>query len=168
MNDITYKIATMDDCYEIAKLKGEVWNTTYRGIYSDEVLDNYDIERNKRTFERIVSNPKISLYIAVNINKIVGFISFGEPYRPFRQYKQDIGLFYILKEYQRIGIGKKLFLIAKDNIRNNGYNEFFVSVNKYNTNAINFYTAMGGEIIHTDDDNEDKKEAQIKIHYTIL
>jgi len=157
----------MEDCYEIAKLKGEVWNTTYRGIYSNEALDNYDVERNKRTFEGIVSSPKISLYIAVNIEKIVGFISFGEPYRPFLHYKQDVGLFYILKEYQKIGIGKKLFSLAKENIRNNGYNEFFVSVNKYNKNAIDFYIAMGGDIIHIDEDMEDKREAQMKIHYTV-
>ena len=52
MNDITYRIAITKDCYAIAKLKGEVRNTTYRGIYSDEALDNYDIERNKQTFEK--------------------------------------------------------------------------------------------------------------------
>ncbi|MCL2773238.1 MAG: GNAT family N-acetyltransferase [Oscillospiraceae bacterium] len=167
MNDITYRIAAKEDCYEIAKLKGEVWNTTYRGIYSDKAIDNYDVEKNRQTFEKIIENPKISLYVAEDAGKIVGFISCGEPYRPFLQYKQDIGLFYILKEYQRIGIGKKLFSIAKADIINNGYNEFFVSVNKYNKNAIDFYIAMGGSIIHIDEDKEDKKDAQIKIHYTV-
>ena len=167
LNNITYRTATIEDCYEIAKLKGEVWNTTYRGIYSDDALDNYDVERNKQTFEKIVGSPKIFLYVATITEKIVGFISFGEPYRPFRQYKQDIGLFYILKEYQRMGIGKKLFSIAKDTIKNNGYDEFFVSVNKYNKNAIDFYIAMGGNIVYIDEDMEDKREAQIKIHYAV-
>ena len=167
MKNITYRIAEEKDCYEIAKLKGEVWNTTYRGIYSDEVLDNYDVERNKQTFEGIVSSPKIALYVAADGDKIVGFISCGEPYRPFLHYKQDIGLLYILKEYQKMGIGKKLFSIAKDIIKNNGYDEFFVSVNKYNKNAIDFYIAMGGSIIHTDEDKEDKREEQVKVHYTV-
>ena len=167
MKVITYRIAEEKDCYEIAKLKGEVWNTTYRGIYSDDSLDNYDIERNQQTFEKIVKNPKTSLYIAENAERIVGFISFGEPYRPFNHYEQDIGLLYILKEYQKMGIGKKLFSIAKDDIRNNGYNEFFVSVNTSNKNAIDFYTAMGGNIIHIDESKEDKEEEQMKIHYTL-
>jgi ribosomal protein S18 acetylase RimI-like enzyme len=165
--DISYRLATLDDCYEIAKLKGEVWNTTYRGIYSDNVLDNYDVERNIKTFESIINNPKTTLYVATDVENIIGFISCGEPYRPFLHYKQDIGLLYLLKNYQRMGIGKKLFSIAKENIFSNGYAEFFVSVNKYNKNAIEFYLAMGGNIIYTDEDMEDKKEAQIKLHYTV-
>jgi len=167
LNDITYREAAMEDCYEISKLKGEVWNTTYKEIYSDETLDNYDVERNKQTFERIIGNPKISLIVAMDVEKIIGFISCGKPYRPFRHYEQDIGLLYILKEYQGRGIGKKLFTTAKNHIKNNGYNEFFVSVNKYNQPAIGFYVAMGGSIIHTDEDMDDKKKAQIKIHYAI-
>ena len=131
MIEIKYRVAIIDDCYEIAKLKGEVWNTTYRGIYSDDTLDNYDVERNKRTFENIINNPKTSLYVATEAENIIGFISCGEPYRPYLHYKQDIGLLYILKEYQKLGVGKKLFSIAKDIMRENGYNEFFVSVNKH-------------------------------------
>jgi len=104
MVEISYRLATINDCYEIAKLKGEVWNTTYRGIYSDYALDNYDVERNKRTFESIINNPKTSLTVAVEADKIIGFISCGEPYRPYLHYKQDIGLLYILKNYQRLGM----------------------------------------------------------------
>ena len=163
---IIYRAAVMEDCREIAKLKGIVWNTTYRGIYPDKTIDNYDIDRNEQTFEKIVMNPKISLYVA-NAEKIVGFVSFGEPYRPFLHYKHEIGLLYILKEYQGIGIGKKLFSMAKQSIRDSGYNEFFVSVNKYNKNAIDFYIAMGGSVIHVDEDMEDKRDAQMKIRYVI-
>lgn len=41
MSDILYRIATEEDCYAIAKLKGIIWNTTYQGIYSDEALAGY-------------------------------------------------------------------------------------------------------------------------------
>jgi len=167
MNHISYRSAIIDDCHEIAKLKGKVWNTTYRGIYSDNTLDNYNIEKNEQTFKSIINNPKMSLIVAVNQENIIGFISCGEPYRPYLHYKQDIGLFYILKEYQGLGIGKKLFSIAKNQIISDGYSEFFVSVNKYNKNAINFYIAMGGAIIHIDEDIEDKREVQMKLHFNV-
>ena len=39
MKNISYRKATLDDCYSIAELKGIVWNTTYKGIYSDETLN---------------------------------------------------------------------------------------------------------------------------------
>jgi len=155
----------MGDCYEIAKLKGEVWHTTYRGIYSHDTLANYDVERNERTFAGIVNNSKMSLNVATDAGKIIGFISCGEPYRPYLHYEQDIGLLYILQEYQGLGVGKTLFSIAKNQIITNGYNEFFVSVNKYNQKAIDFYISMGGVVIHVDEDMEDKRAAQMKLFY---
>jgi len=38
---------------------------------------------------------------------------------------------------------------------------------KYNANAIGFYIAAGGSIIHVDEDKEDKSEAQMKLHYIV-
>lgn len=160
MNHITYRKAQADDCYAIAELKGIVWNTTYKGIYSDEKLANYNIAKNQLIFEKIIANPDIELYVAVDDDRIVGFMTCGKPYKPFEQFQQEIGLIYILKKYQRQGIGKAFFDIARKQIRKNGYREFFLSVNKQNLNALNFYISMGGNIIHTD-------ETQIKIGYTL-
>lgn len=145
--NICYREARFDDCYEIAVLKGKVWNTTYQGIYPDEKLLGYDVEKNKRIFENIVENPEITLYVAVDGSKIVGFMTCGKPYRLFRKYGQEIGLLYILQEYQRQGIGRTFFCIAKKLIAERGYNEFFLSVNKRNYDAQRFYLAMGGEVL---------------------
>ena len=71
----------------------------------------------------------------------------GTPYKPFRHYEQEVGLLYILKEYQKQGIGKGFFEIARKQIRENGYHEFMVAVNSRNDNAIQFYLAMGGKIV---------------------
>lgn len=167
MNNVIYREATINDCYQIAKLKGEVWNTTYRSIYPDSMLDNYDIEKNKITFEKIISNPQNTLFVAIFDDKIIGFMNCGEPYRPYLHFKQEMGLLYILQEYQRKGIGTRLFSIAKEVIKNKGYNEFFISVNKYNIGALNFYVAMGGIIISIDEENKNKYQTQIKISFTI-
>lgn len=167
MGSIEYREASLEDCYEIALLKGMVWNTTYRGIYTDKMLDSYDVCRNESTFKDMVSNPNISIYIATDSGKIIGFMSCGEPYRPFLEYKQEIGLLYILKDYQKRGIGKRLLDIGKSRIKANGFTDFFISVNKYNQNALNFYIEMGGSVIHIDEDSEDKRNAQIKLHYTV-
>ena len=94
-------------------------------------------------------------------------MSCGMPYRPYKDYKQEIGLLYLLKEYQKKGIGKELFNIAYNEIKENGYNEFFISCNKYNTNAQEFYKKMGGIIDKIDDDNLDKSIPQVKFIYKI-
>ncbi len=147
MGDIVYRKATIEDCYSIAELKGIVWNTTYKGIYPDEKLMNYDVNKNEQIMRNIVDNPKIEIYVATTDDKIVGFMTCGKPYKPFMHYEQEVGLLYILREYQKQGIGKCFFEIAQKQVKEAGYNEFVVAVNSQNTNAIQFYLAMGGKIV---------------------
>lgn len=165
--DYKIRLATIEDCKEIAKVKRSAWETTYRGIYSDEKLDNYNFKEQESKFKEIVNNENINLYVVEIENKIVGYVSYGKPMRDFREYEQEIGLLYILKECQGKGIGKKLFSLAYENIKNKGYKEFFISCNKYNLNAQKFYEAMGGKIVWQDEDNEDKSIPQIKYHYDV-
>ncbi len=160
MGNIEYRKANIDDCYAIAELKGVVWNTTYKGIYSDESLANYDIERNARTFLQIVNNPEIEIYVAIDNERIVGFMTCGKTYKKFKHYEQEIGLLYILKEYQRQGIGRRFFDIARKQVKESGYSEFIVSVNSKNENAISFYVSMSGKVIDAD-------EKQMKILYKL-
>ena len=157
---ITYRKAEINDCLSIATLKGIVWNTTYRGIYSDEALDNYDVFKNQQIFEKIVNNSEIEVYVATSMGQIVGFMTCGKPYKPFEDFQQEIGMLYILKEYQRQGVGKTFFDIARKQAAKNGHNKFCVAVNKLNYEAQKFYIAMGGKVICTD-------EAQIRLGYIL-
>lgn len=160
MNTISYRKAIPEDCLELAILKGQVWNTTYQGIYPEEKLSGYDVAKNEKIFQNIVSNPDIELYVATDDTKIVGLMTCGKPYRPFMDFQQEIALLYILKEYQRQGIGKAFFDIAKKQMAANGHSKFFLAVNSRNFDAQKFYEAMGGVIIAKD-------EQQIKYKYTI-
>ena len=147
IDNIVFRKAVATDCYDLALLKGKVWNTTYQGIYPKEKLEGYDVEKNKRIFESIVENSEISLFVATDKDRIVGFMTCGKPYKPFREYGQEIGLLYILKEYQRQGLGSAFFDIARRQVAKNGYKEFFLSVNQKNYDAQKFYLAMGGTVL---------------------
>lgn len=160
MKNIEYRKATEDDCYMLAKLKGIVWNTTYKGIYSDETLTGYDVEKNEKIFLQIVNNPDIAIFVATDRGVIIGFMTCGKLYKPFRHYEQEVGLLYILKEYQRQGIGSRFFDIARKQVKETGCDEFIVAVNSKNTNAIKFYVSMGGMVI-------ENGERQIRIGYTV-
>ena len=165
--DYIIRLATIKDCDELSNLKQMVWNETYRGIYSDEKIDSFDYKKNSIKFLNIIKNPNVELYVVEDNNKLVGYMDCGIPYRPYKDYKQEIGLLYLLKDYQRKGIGKKLFNIGVNSIKNKGYNEFIISCNKYNINAQEFYKKMGGVIDHIDDDNIDKTIPQVKFIYKI-
>ena len=75
--------------------------------------------------------------------KIVGLMTCGNLYKPVEGFCQEVGLLYILKDYQRMGIGRR-FLTAAEIVRRNGHDRFLVSVNSRNQNAIRFYERMGG------------------------
>lgn len=157
---INYRKARIEDCLDIARLKGIVWNTTYKGIYSDESLANYDVFKNQKILEGIVANPEIEIYVVCDADQIVGFMTCGKPYRAFGDYSQEIGMLYILKEYQRQGIGRFFFDIARKQAIEKRQNKFFVTVNKRNYAAQKFYSAMGGNIVSTD-------ESQIRFGYIV-
>lgn len=161
------RLAKIEDCKIIAKVKLKTWETTYRGIYPNEKFDNYNFKEQEEMFKGIVNNKEINLYVAECNNEIVGYMSCGKPMREFQDYKQEIGLLYILKEYQGYGIGRRFFEIAYNEIKEKGYNKFFISCNKYNINAQKFYEAIGGKKVLIDEDCENKSIPQIKYYYEI-
>ena len=160
MGDIVYRKATIEDCYSIAELKGIVWNTTYKDIYSEERLNGYDVKKNEQIMKNIVNNSEIEIYVATVDDRIVGFMTCGKPYKSFKHYEQEVGLLYILKEYQKQGIGKGFFDIARKQVKEAGYNKFMVAVNSQNVNAIQFYLAMGGKVILSE-------EKQLRIEFAL-
>lgn len=159
--------ATKDDVKNLSILKQKVWDETYRGIYSDDIIDNFDYEKSEENFKSIINNKKISFYVVEMNEELVGYMDVGVPIRKFDNYEQEIGLLYLRKDFQKMGIGKELFALGYNEIKNNGYNKFFISCNKYNTNARKFYEKMGGQLVAEDNDNENKRIVQVKYHYDV-
>lgn len=172
---MNYKIrlATTKDIEALAILKQRVWEETYRGIYNDDIIDNFDYEDAKVKFQRILDNSEVSLYVVESDGKVeveaelVGYMRVGIPNEEFVHYHQEIGLLYIRKDFQRQGIGKELFHLGCQKIKENGYHEFFVPCNKYNINARQFYEKMGGKIIAEDEDRKNKRNVQVKYYYEV-
>ena len=57
------RLANEKDCKKLSELKHQVWIETYRGIYSDEKIDNFDYLKNEKKFLDIINNKSIDLYI---------------------------------------------------------------------------------------------------------
>lgn len=164
-----YKIrsAMKRDARNLAILKQKVWNETYRGIYNDDIIDHFAYEECEENFLELIEHHGISLYVVENNNELVGFMEVGVPIRKFGTYEQEIGLLYLTKKFQKKGIGRELFLLGYNEIKKKGYDKFFISCNKYNTNTRRFYEKMGGKLIVVDEDNVNKRIVQVKYHYDI-
>lgn len=162
------RLAKESDCVNLAKLRKEVWEETYRGIYNDDIIDNYNYADAINMFKNLLSCTNIFLYVVESKKNLVGYMSVGKPYREFRNYNQEIGLLYLKSSFQKRGIGRELFNIAKEKIKESGNKNFFISCNKYNVNARMFYEKMSGKLVFEDKDNfEDKRPVQVKYHFEV-
>lgn len=109
--ELIIRKAVPQDVKGIAKVHVDSWKTTYPGIVPDEILDGLSYEQKEQKwlsyFSRDISEN--SLYIAeTNTNEIVGFINGGKERTRKYQYDGEIYCLYILKDFQRLGIGSKL------------------------------------------------------------
>lgn len=165
--DYNIRLAEENDCYKLSVLKKSVWETTYRGIYPDDMIDNFDFKKHENRFKFFVDSADIDLYVVEVEDKIIGYVSCGKPLYDYQDYKQEIHLFYLESAYQRLGIGSDLFKMIYEIIKLKGVNKFFISCNKYNLSAQKFYEQMGGRVIEIDPDSDTKYMVQIKYHYDV-
>ncbi len=163
----TIRLACEADCQPLAKLKLAVWHETYANIYPKAKFEQYSMSANEVKFKKLVADPNRHLYVVLDGEEIIGYMCCGEPIRGFRDFTQEIGLLYLLKKYQHMGLGTALFNLAKEKIEQSHADRFFISCNKYNLPAQNFYLKCGGKPIQVDHDNEDRSLPQIKFEYQI-
>ncbi len=154
-------LAEIDMCRDIALVKKQVWETTYRGIYPDCKFDNFSLEKESEKFAQLIDSADTHLYVAQVDGNIVGYMAYGKNPRFPQSSDNELVLLNVLKEYQGKGIGKMMFNFAKDSLKEKG-DKFLIYCNKYNEKAQDFYKAMGCEVLSVDDDNPDHSIPQIK------
>ena len=151
-------------CREIAEVKRAVWETTYRGIYPDSKIDGFDVDKEAEKFAILVGAEDTHLYVAMADGKIVGYMAYGRNPRTADTDCKEIVLLSVLKEYQGKGIGKQLFDLGKEGLKNQ-CDHFIIHCNKYNINAQKFYAKMGCTVLSIDTDNPDRSIPQTRFIY---
>ena len=76
---------------------------------------------------------------------IVGFASAGPEREDDRVYWGELYAIYILEEYQRLGLGHRIFLRVTRRLLADGYNSMLLWVLEDNHPAIRFYESLGGK-----------------------
>ena len=66
------RLAKFTDCSTLSIIKRKVWETTYRGIYPDEKLDNYDYRKHEEKFIDIREKGVNEFFISCNKYNING------------------------------------------------------------------------------------------------
>ena len=93
--------ATEEDVPSIIGLRQRIWSTTYRGIYPDSMIDEFDWDRHREMELLRVHHPAYSVYLIRKGRQNIGYLTIN---------KADVitlQSLYIVSEYQRQGIGRQ-------------------------------------------------------------
>ncbi len=144
---IEVRQAGIGDAEGIARVHISSWQTSYRGIVPDAVLDNLSEERRLNFWRETlkVSETFRVCFVAVAGDEIVGFAS-GGPARELEGYDGELYAIYLLEAFKRRGIGERLFAAVREALREAGYETMMLWALKDNAAGRAFYEKLGGAL----------------------
>jgi GNAT superfamily N-acetyltransferase len=139
--------ATLDDAEGIARAHTASWQTSYRGILPDTVLDRIDIGQRAETRRRILRDRSIYQLVAYDITHgdIVGFCDAG-PARRHVPYAGELYAIYLIDRAKRYGLGQEMMERVQAQLARDAMRSMIVWVLDNNHHARRFYEAMGGRM----------------------
>ncbi len=141
--------ATIQDAPSIAKVHIDSWRTTYQGIIPNHFFFVLSYERSENMWRDIISkSPTSGFTFVAELEKgnIVGFANGGPEREDNPEYTGEIYAIYLLKEFQRMGIGRLLTAALVNRLIQIGLCSQLGWVLEMNP-ARRFYEALGGKIV---------------------
>ncbi len=136
------------DCADVAHVVTVAWNETYKGIVSDEFLNNLYLTEKERAFNSYNKfNEKDNHQYVLEVdNKIVGFINVGSSDENTYDNCGEIHAVYIINGYKGSEFGKKLIEAGINELKKMGYDRMIIGCLVGNPSN-GFYKHIGGKYI---------------------
>ncbi|MFT3697097.1 MAG: GNAT family N-acetyltransferase [Kofleriaceae bacterium] len=151
LGDVRFGIraASVEDAPAIARVHTDSWQTSYRGILPDSVLDQIDVGQRRASRERILTTPGGLHLVAFDVSsgEIVGFCDAGPSRSP--GYDGEVYAIYFAHRAKRYGLGTEMFDQVRDWLPSRNMHSMIVWVLANNPHARRFYEAVGGRTGHT-------------------
>ena len=142
-----FRKADSSDAQIMAETRQKAWNAVYRGIYPDEMIDNYDLEFHAARDRKRISDPDTAVWLVMDGSSCVGYLCVGPcGFGRYKDFDFCLNSLYHLPGYQRAGLGRRAFELTCAECLRRGYDKFFCACNFHNHLARAFYEHMGGII----------------------
>ena len=145
---VTIRPATLADAPAFARIHMDSWRSTYRGLVSDDFLDNLRFEdRLARWQQRLseLSDDGMFAFIVETPNgEAVAFALAGPEGTGNPDYPGELWSLHVAQPYQHAGLGRTLISLAAKRLQGMGYNSMLVWVLEGNHPARRFYEKLGG------------------------
>ena len=146
VDSFTLRDATENDILELGKLHAITWAQTYNGKPNIKLRqyqwdEAFKEENNGRWFCILVVDKN---------NKLVGFAKgIINKNESSSEQHGDLNKIYLLSDYQRLGLGKKLFAHVVERFLSKGVNDMTLFGVPQNPSCA-FHEAMGGERLYSE------------------
>jgi GNAT superfamily N-acetyltransferase len=145
MQDIIIRHATINDAAEIANVHINSWREAYRGIFSDNFLNNLSLFYKTRyeLWKKVtVKKDQLTFVAESKDNGIIGFINGAGGRDEDLKQCAEVWSFYLLEKYHHQKIGFTLLTHFFDAQHACGFNKAYVWVLADNP-SISFYEKTG-------------------------
>ena len=136
------------DIHGISEAYAESWKSTYEGLAPEMFVKGMTVEAAKQIFHESLQPNEYSYFLHVaeaDDERIVGFIDGGKERSHPEKGIGEVYAIYLLKDFQKQGIGRKLFEAAKKSLIEAGMNSMVVWVLQNSPNK-RFYVSTGGKL----------------------
>ncbi|MFD0917267.1 GNAT family N-acetyltransferase [Pseudahrensia aquimaris] len=128
----------------IANVHAHSWRMAYSGIIPHKALDRMIARRDESWWARAIRHST-RIVVIEDQDTVVGYATLGPNRVSALPQDGEIYELYLLPEYQGVGLGKKLFLAARQELINSGMKGAVVWVLEENFPAMEFYRNAGGQ-----------------------
>jgi len=143
---IDIRRAKPDDAVALAEVHDEAWRTAYRGLIPGPELEKLVQRRGPSWWDAAVRRGSRIALLTFG-DEIAGYSNFGRNRAKSLQYGGEIYELYLKPEYQGLGFGRRLFVMAKRDLREAGNTGLVVWALSDNEPAVNFYRSLGGRAV---------------------
>lgn len=140
--------AKLEDSPGIARVQVTSYQSAYAGIFPPAYLNHFTCEEQTQDWHELLSAEMADkIFVAANpAGEIVAY-ALGRPHvSDLPPYDSELLALHVLPEYQRQGIGKRLFSAVAEALSESGCQSLFLWVLAQNP-ACQFYEKLGGKWI---------------------
>jgi GNAT superfamily N-acetyltransferase len=149
MNNLSIKLASIEDIPVIVKIAYDTWFVTYQDVISQAQIEYMFGEMyTPESIYKQMDFYKHAFLILYQADMPIGFASYGKLEEPINTFK--LHKLYLLPSEQNKGFGRMLLNEVEQKAADLAANHLQLNVNRKNS-ALSFYEKLGYEIIETVD-----------------
>ena len=136
--------AAVDDAEAIERIRVETWRATYRGLLPDGLIDQLQLNVERRRERLRVAHPSELIFVAEEGAEVVGYAFAGPERTHDREYPGEVYAIYVLPAAQGKGHGRALIRECARELAARGMTSLLIWVLRENQIGRGFYERLGG------------------------